>query len=81
MVHDGEALLKRVQHINHEAVVSLESHQYQQALLQLGNAEKLLEYAAGSGKAIERDLIICILHNIATAHQRLLQLDKCIRYV
>jgi hypothetical protein len=47
----------------------------------LAEGEKILEYAAGSGKTIERDLIICVLHNIASAYHKLWVLDKCLSYV
>ena len=54
---------------------------YKQALVMLGEAEKILQYAAGSGKTIERDLIVCVLHNLASAYHKLWMLQKCLSYV
>ena len=48
----------------------IEEEKYEQAGIYLDEAEKVLEYAAGCGKTIERTLITTILNNQACMLQR-----------
>lgn len=67
--------------INNQAKRKIDVGAYKEALILLSEGEKILEYAAGSGKTIERELIICVLHNIASAYHKLWMLEKCLSYV
>lgn len=67
--------------INNQAKKKIDVGAYKEALILLSEGEKILEYAAGSGKTIERELIICVLHNIASAYHKLWMLEKCVSYV
>jgi hypothetical protein len=40
-----------------------------------------MQYGACCGKIIDRNLIICVLHNEAAAYQRIWALDKCSKYI
>lgn len=71
----------RVRSINNQARRKLEVGAFKEAVGLLGEGEKILEYAAGSGKTIERELIICVLHNMASAYHKLWMLEKCTSYV
>jgi|JI9StandDraft_2_1071091.scaffolds.fasta_scaffold738560_1 hypothetical protein len=48
----------------------IEDDKYQHASVYLNEAERILEYAAGCGKTIERTVITTILNNQATLLQR-----------
>jgi hypothetical protein len=54
---------------------------YQEALIYLQEAEKLLEFAASCGKTIDRGLIIFTLQNEACIYQRLWELEKASNYL
>lgn len=47
----------------------------------LNEAEKILEYVANRGKAINRNLIIAILHNEAVCYQQQWDLERCSNYI
>ena len=47
----------------------------------MGEAEKVLEYVANCGKNIDRNLIVCVLHNEACCYQKLWELEKCSDYL
>ena len=47
----------------------------------LGEAEKVLEYAAERGKSIPRGLMMSVLHNLACCYQQRWELDRCANYV
>lgn len=80
-ISHSESFVNKIKSINRMATKQIDLGAFREALTLLTEGEKILEYAAGSGKPIERDLIICILHNIAAAYHKLWILDKCQRYV
>jgi hypothetical protein len=47
----------------------------------LGEAEKVLEYAANRGREIDRSLIVIVLHNTAYFHQQTWDLERCSNYI
>ena len=47
----------------------------------LEEAEKILQYAAGCGRTIDRSLIIATLHNQATVYQRMWELIRSADYI
>ena len=49
--------------------------------MHLKEAERVLEYAASSGRSIERGLIIAVLHNQAAVYQKLWELNNCSSYL
>ena len=50
-------------------------------LVHLKEAQRVLEYAANSGKAIQRGTIIAVLHNQAAIYQKLWELQHCSSYL
>jgi hypothetical protein len=77
----AENFVNKVRSINNQAKKKIDLGEFKEALILLSEGEKILEYAAGSGKTIERDLIISVLHNIASAYHKLWMLEKCLSYV
>jgi hypothetical protein len=59
----------------------IERHEYNKALVYLELAERVLEYCANCGKAIDRFLIISTLRNEAAAYLRLRQFRKTYDYM
>ena len=47
-----ESFLRKVQDLNDQAKKKIEVNAYKEALMLLNEGEKILEYAAGSGKTI-----------------------------
>ncbi len=73
---------------NNKAINKITSKLSKQALVYLGEAQRVLQvkyyfnqFGACCGKVIDRNLIICTLHNEAAAYQRLWALDKCSKYI
>jgi hypothetical protein len=62
-------------------VKCIHNQKYQEGLVYLEEAEKLLEFAANCGKTIDRTLIISTLHNEAAAYQKLWELEKTSNYL
>ena len=49
--------------------------------MHLKESEKILEYGANSGKNINKELIITVLHNQASIYQKLWELNNCSDYL
>lgn len=62
-------------------VDGINSYRYDEALMYLHEAEKILEYAASCGKTIDRFLITTTLQNEACAYQRLWKIEKAADYM
>lgn len=60
---------------------SINAYRYDEALVYLHEAERILEYAAGCGKTIDRFLITTTLQNEACAYQRLWKVEKACDYM
>jgi hypothetical protein len=58
-----------VNELNEAAVVKMGQKKHKEALVLLQKAEKMLEFAASCGRAIDRNLIIVVLYNEACAYQ------------
>ena len=58
-----ERFMSTVRKFNNEAKNKIDFEMPQEALIYLAEAERVLEYAASCGKNIDRNLIICVLHN------------------
>lgn len=78
---NSDHFVQKVKTINNQAKKKIDIGAFKEALILLNEGEKILEYAAGSGKTIERELIICVLHNLASAYHKLWMLEKCLSYV
>ena len=70
-----------VRKFNNEAKNKIDFEMPQEALIYLAEAERVLEYAASCGKNIDRNLIICVLHNEACCYQKSWDLEKCSNYL
>lgn len=60
---------------------SIQVGRIKEALVYLNEGEKILEYAASCGKTIDRNIIICVLHNEACCYQKSWELEKCSNYL
>ena len=79
--HYIEKFMGVVRKFNDEAKNKIDFELPQDALTYLAEAERILEYAASCGKNIDRNLIICILHNEACCYQKIWDLEKCSNYI
>ena len=70
-----------IRKLNNEAKAKINSDSPKEALVYLTEAEKILEYAASCGKNIDRNMIVCVLHNEACCYQKLWELEKCSNYL
>ena len=67
--------------LNESAIGYINSQQHDEALVYLSEAERILEYGASCGKSIDRNLIICVLHNESCSHYREGDLNKASSYI
>lgn len=65
-----EKFTDRILDLNQKGVRSAQLGNYEQALLYLAEAEKLLEYAASCGRALDREVILKVLKNEAMVYQK-----------
>ena len=72
--HDIEKFVNLIKKLNNEAKNKIDIEKPREGLVYLGEAEKILEYGASCGKNIDRNIIVCILHNEACCYQRLWEL-------
>ena len=62
--------MAKLHQLNHTAISLIEEDKYHQAGLYLDEAERILEYAAGCGRTLERSVITTVLNNQACLLQR-----------
>lgn len=76
-----EQLNDKIDHLNAQGCNSINQQLFYEAMVYLEEAEKILEYAAGCGRTIDRALIIATLHNQATVYQRIWELTRSADYI
>ncbi|EGR31517.1 hypothetical protein IMG5_107360 [Ichthyophthirius multifiliis] len=81
LIQDSNQLFQKIRKISDDSCKLIEDQLYQEAIQQLKQAENIAELAANSGKALDRNLLIILLYNIACAYQGLWELDKCYQYI
>ena len=73
--------MQKLEELNRTALGLFEEDHYPQAGVYWDEAERILEYAAGCGKTIERTLITTILNNQASLLQRTSELEQSANYL
>lgn len=78
---DADKFVQKLEEFNQVACQLIEEEKHQQAAVYLDEAEKVLEYAAGCGKTIERTLITTVLNNQACLLQRTSEFEQSSNYL